>query len=113
MNIFTRTKIINVPKLGFSRNGEVNWDRVFGVAFATLGFLLVATFASGLSYKVLYYIDRKPGPPPKVITKTVYQSALTGAQQAYIKQCGSNTNGDNNNGIPNVESRPWTCTYAH
>lgn len=59
---------------------------------------------------------RKPGPPPKVITKVVHESALSAAQREYIKQCENQDQHPNDSedepGIPDVHNSTWKCTYA-
>lgn len=120
MSVFTRTRIINIPKLGFKRNGHVDWGEISSVAFGTLAFVLIAIILGALTFDMVRWMVRKPSPPPKVITKTVYLSALSDAQRHYINDCEAQTTtytdggGDqhNNYGIPNVEVNPWTCTFA-
>lgn len=81
--------------------------------FSALAFIVIACFALSLTYAAAIRITRKPGPPPKIITKVVYQSALTAAQNAYISQCKQNEPSNSyNHGVPDVHTNTWTCTYA-
>ena len=117
--MFNRNKIvtITIPKLGFRRQGETDWGNFFGVIFSLLGFIVVATISLALVFHLGRAIVRKPGPPPKVIYKTITITELSAAQKAFISDCQQNTQAvsdseNMNNGIPNVSVQPWTCVYA-
>lgn len=116
MSIFDRSKTVTVgiPKVHFVRNykGEIDWERVASVAFSSLAFVIIAGITLSISFHLCRVLVKKPTPPPKVITRTVYESALTAAQKAYIKQCQNDQgSGYNTNGIPDVHTGTWTCTF--
>jgi hypothetical protein len=69
--------------------------------------ILVAAWSISLSVPAFRHLWRRPGPPPKVITKIVKQSALSEAQQEYIKSCRQSGSGEPN--VPDVHADKWTC----
>lgn len=74
--------------------------------------IFVSFMVISLSVPVVRHLWKKPGPPPKVITKIVKQSPFSAAQAAYIKQCERNTSNDGDTykqGVPDVHTSDWTC----
>lgn len=119
MSILSRNKpvSINIPKLGFTRHGYIEWDDLAGTFIAAVFIIIATMVAIALMYRTVRWLTRPPQKPPTVITKTIYRDALSAAQQAYIAQCQQNTksvaeSGNMNHGIPDVYSSPWTCTFA-
>ena len=101
-------------------NGEYETVEHVDMRFlpAALGLVVLILIVSIPTLTLLYdfekWLVRKPGPPPKVITRVIHTDALTAAQHEFIQQCESNTSNDGqqNRGIPYVYTTPWTCTFA-
>lgn len=120
MGLADRTKIIsvNIPRVRFTSNGR-RLDAADTIGYGFLAGLAIITLLvlGGLSYSWVNHVVTKSKHPPKIVTKIIHESALTGAQNAYIQQCqnDSKDNGDGGEepGVPDVHTSNWTCTYAH
>lgn len=79
---------------------------------AALGYIISVLFAAFivLCFTVPFarHMLRKPGAPPKVITKVIHDSSLSSAQKEYIKQC-EDVGAYHAHGIPDVHTNSWTC----
>ena len=90
-----------------------------GTAIAWMIFLSLFTLFMVATF-VRYPFNTRVVYKGGIHTVYVKESNLTSAQQAYISQCEkqdhqytNNDNDINNYGVPNVEAKTWTCTYAH
>lgn len=113
MGIAGRTKVINIPKYSIARDyrGNIDGEKAWMWAWASLLVIVAAALTLALTYAAVVRITRKPGPPPKVIYKTVYRDAMTAAQQAYINQC-KDASSSYGSAVPDVHGAQWTCTFV-
>lgn len=115
MSLFSRAiKIRNpFPKVKWVERYETTRKAVAIVVWSSLVFVIVAAFALAGTY---WCLVRLVSPPPKVVTQVVHETALTAAQNEFIKQCeqtsqeAANTT-QMNNGVPDVHTSPWTCSF--
>lgn len=116
MSIYRRTINIGIPSIHL-RHNETRWWDAEDILWWTAGFVVLISFSIVLVGLCIFWNHKLTMPPPKVITKVIYESALTQEKQAYINQCERNTetdaSDDTNPGIPNTTVQPWTCSYAH
>ena len=119
MNIFQRTAIIRIPRIRLRAGSVYDIQPATAIVWMVLISLVTLFFvAMFVRYPFDTRVVYRGG--THVITQVVHDSGLSDAQQAYISQCEKQdhqyTNDDNdinNYGIPNVEARTWTCTFAH
>lgn len=78
----------------------------------SVGAIILAILISLIAYDVGKWLLRKPGPPPKVVTKIIKQNALSAEQDKYIADCERNTNQSGDHyyqAVPDIHTSTWTC----